>query len=145
MIYERNFYNQNPYRSHGNVKTAAYPDWLFDSRTFEQIRTICAHRLRLNLKLARLCITNNSIFRCLQRVYDERQEPRNLMINRVVMIICNEMRTFELEKEKALNLENVFTTQALLYDNNARKGPDLQIIKLSKQPTSLNFYYSTKT
>lgn len=85
-------------------------------------------------------IDDNSIRRVMQRVLDERLEPYPLMEQRIIMYIVSEFKQFELEKNKNLRYERFFPYTQLVYDNTARSGPDMQTIKLSRQPSTLRFY-----
>jgi len=121
------------------------PEWVFSRQTINIVRQMCAHNLRFDVKRASILINDNSILRCLFRVYNERQEQRYLMIRRVVMMICNEFRTTELEKERNRHWEESFPQQSPLYDQLGRKGPDLLLHKLSRQPTGLAFHRTIGT
>lgn len=90
----------------------------------------------------RVVIDADSVARVFQRILAERREPKDRVIQRCVMELANEFKTFELEKQRALKWERAFTYTGTAYDNLAKmSGGDWQI-KYSVQPTTLNFYHS---
>jgi hypothetical protein len=90
-------------------------------------------------------VDDESVLRVLQRVLEERLEPFYRMVTRVVMEIVNEIKTFELERTKHLRYEKFFEYTQKIYDVSSRSGPDMQTIKLSKQPSTLRFYHTFGT
>jgi hypothetical protein len=87
-------------------------------------------------------VDSSSVRRVLQRVLDDRLEPLPKMLTRVIMEITNEIKTFELERTRNLRLESFFQNARIIYDVSARSGPDMQTIKLSRQPSTLRFYHT---
>ena len=61
------------------------------------------------------------------------------------MEIVNEIKTFELERIKNLRLEKYYEFGQKIYDVSTRAGPDMQHVKLSKQPSTLRFYHTYGT
>jgi hypothetical protein len=92
-----------------------------------------------------IVIENDSIYRVLQRVLEDRLESFPNMLRRVVMEIVDEIKTFELERTKNLKFEKYFQYTQKIYDISSRSGPDMQIVKLSKQPSTLRFYHTFGT
>lgn len=90
-------------------------------------------------------VDDASIRRVMQRVLEARLEPLPDMFRRVVMEITNEVRTFELERVKHLRYEKFYEFTARIYDVVTRSGPDMQTIKLSRQPATLRFYHTFGT
>lgn len=92
-----------------------------------------------------IVVDDMSVLRVLQRVLDDRLESQPTMLTRVIMEIANEIKTFELERIKNLRLENFFEYTQKIYDISTHSGPDMQIIKLSRQPATLRFYHTFGT
>jgi hypothetical protein len=90
-------------------------------------------------------INDEDIKRVMLRVLEARLEPTPLMLRRVIMEIVSEFKEFELERTKNLRLEKYYHFTQNIYDVSARKGPDLSIVKLSKQPSTLRFYHTFGT
>jgi hypothetical protein len=92
-----------------------------------------------------MTVDEESILRVLQRVLDDRLESFPKMITRAIMEIVNEIKTFELERNKHLRYEKYFTHTQKIYDVSSKSGPDMQIVKLSRQPATLRFYHTFGT
>lgn len=92
-----------------------------------------------------IVVDDSSIRRVLQRVLDDRLEPLSRMLTRAIMEISNEIKTFELERTKHLRYENFFEYTQKIYDISSKSGPDMQTIKLSRQPATLRFYHTFGT
>ena len=92
-----------------------------------------------------IVVDDASVLRVLHRVLDERLEPLSKMLTRAIMEIVNEIKTFELERIKNLRLEKYYEFGQKIYDVSTRAGPDMQHVKLSKQPSTLRFYHTYGT
>lgn len=87
-------------------------------------------------------VDNDSILRVMHRVIDERLEPIPKMLERVVMYITSEIRQFELERARNIDLELGFKFTGGIYDNLYKIGPDIHNIKMVKNPSTLRFYHT---
>lgn len=90
-------------------------------------------------------VGREDIKRVMLRVLEARLEAIPLMMQRVVMEIVSEIKEFELERVKHLRWEKNFKYTQTLFDVSARSGPDLQHVKLSRQPSTLRFYHTFGT
>uniref|UniRef100_A0A6C0JSG3 Uncharacterized protein n=1 Tax=viral metagenome TaxID=1070528 RepID=A0A6C0JSG3_9ZZZZ len=87
-------------------------------------------------------VDDNSIARVLLRVLERRLETVDKMFNLAIMEICNEFKTYQLERVKTLRLERYYPQTQQIYNNLSSTGPDLQMIKLSKQPSTFRFFFA---
>lgn len=87
-------------------------------------------------------VDDPSILRIMHRVLEERLECIDRMLERSTMYIVSEIKQFEIERNKHLKWENEYRFSQSPYNISARLGPPLHGIKLSKQPTTLRFYYT---
>lgn len=106
----------------------------------EQVTNILTNDFQVSI-----VIDDESIRKVLHRILDDRLEPLQKMLERVIMEITNEVKTFELERLKNLRLEQYYTFSQKIYDIAARSGPDMQSIKISRQPATLRFYHTFGT
>lgn len=87
-------------------------------------------------------VDENSIYRILHRVLEERLECEDRMLQRAVMYIVSEIKQFELERNKHLNWENKYKFSQMPYNVLDKIGPPLHGIKHSRQPSTVRFYFS---
>lgn len=92
-----------------------------------------------------IVVDTESVLRVLQRVLEDRLESFPRMIERAIMEIVNEIKTFELERTKHLRYEKYFRYTQNIYDVSSKSGPDTQTVKLSRQPSTLRFYHTFGT
>lgn len=103
-----------------------------------QVATILGKEFRTrNGSPQNIIVDLNSVSRIMQRVFEERNESKKLMNERVVMIICNEMRTDQIQQSRNRKLEENYIVSQQLFDttspSNYRKGVDLKGIRLSQR------------
>jgi hypothetical protein len=87
-------------------------------------------------------IDDDSIYRVLHRTIDARLDTNDLMIDRTIMDIASEIKQFELERKRNLNLEQNFPFTGGIYDVLNKIGPDLYGIKRPKNISTLRFYHT---
>ena len=121
--------------------TKKVPKDYFSEENVRKIKLEIAYNLYNNFNIP-IYVDDASILRVMHRVLDERLEDKEKMFQRVVMEICNEYKTYQLEKVKHLRWERFYPFVKNVYDVSSRSGPDLQSIKLSPTPSTLRFYYS---
>ena len=122
------------------VPTKVPPSY-FSQDNIDHVRNKVTNILRHDFKFP-IVVDDESILRVLQRVLDERLEPLYKMLTRAIMEITSEIKAFELERLKHLKYEKFYTFSQKIYDVAARSGPDMQRIKLSRQPSTLRFYHT---
>jgi len=120
------------------------PENYFSNQTIQYIKKQVSDYLNHNFDKP-IIVDDNSIRRVLLRVLDERREPLDKMYQRVIMYLINEVKTFFLERNTNIRLERFYQTNQTLYDSLSSKGPDMQIIKLSRQPSTMRFWYTFGT
>jgi hypothetical protein len=87
-------------------------------------------------------VDDASIKRVMHRVIDERLEPLPKMFDRAAMYIASEIKEFELEKNRNLDLEKGFRFVGGVYDILGKMGPDLAVYKPSKNVSTVRFYHT---
>ncbi len=112
------------------------PSWLFTNETVEFVQQ------QILYILGNIYIDKDSVKRVLYRVLEERLEDKEKMIQRVIMHIVNEFRAFQREKINNFNKEFYFKETQRVFDPNSLYGPDMQMIKLSKQPSTMRFWFT---
>jgi hypothetical protein len=97
--------------------------------------------LRLHFD-ADIILTRQSVEMVLLRVLEERLEDQFFMRQRAIMYLVNEYKTYSLEKEKHQKWEGQYVNSQLVWNPDSNVGPDMQTIKLSRQPSTMRFYFT---
>lgn len=82
----------------------------------------------------------DSVKRIMIRTLEERLEPKELMDQRTIMTLVDEIKNHFLERNKNLMWERVYTNTTSIYDSSVGSGPDTSCLKFSRAPSTLRFY-----
>lgn len=115
-----------------------YPGFIpadyFTEKNINFVENLIRQNLSLDFKNEFL-IDRESIVRVMTRVLEKRLESIPSMNRRVVMEMCNEIRTHQIERNKNYNLQDNFASARMLYDTNGKNvnGCDIRSIKLANR------------
>ena len=122
-------------RSHSRSPTTR-PAGFFNEENVQFIQGMIAHVLHREFQHpsgapVRIDISRGDIARIMQRVAEERIESIPKMNQRVVMYICNDFRTHEIQRDKHMRWEESFRFATKLYDpTSGRASVDTKQYKL---------------
>ena len=115
---------------HTLVPNATIPLGYYDEDNIRFIQNKIKEVLK-RVYIQDILIDRASIIRIMERVIEEFIESVVKMNQRVTMIICNEYITYQLELEKRLKYEEMYTLSQRLYD------PSVEISRYDSQKTKL--------
>lgn len=121
-----------------NVHTISgyQPKGYFNQKNVDYIKSRVTYELSKDFKTLngtpqRVIVDTESVLRIMNRVLEEQFQTIPLMNQRVVMMLCNEIRTHQLDVHKHLKWEENYIQSQRLYDATGQKGVDTAGIKLA--------------